>query len=219
MKRRRIVCFGDSITEARGYAEHARWTSDLASRFEREMPGRAEVHDRGVGANTTALALDRIHLDVLPLLPAIVVIEFGINDAYVFPWGKIARASLGEYQRNLGEIVRQVRRKKGLPVLVINHPITTRTDLHPQGNGLSIAQNCASYNRAAHRLAKARAVPTIDLPRLLKRDAVPLDSFWAEDGVHLSSAGNVIYGRLVFEELGRLFFGKPPVRGRRSSSS
>ena len=91
MKKKRIICFGDSITQCQGFAEADRWTARLAFLLEKKLPGQWEVYNRGVGGNTTAMALDRFQTDVLPLLPGFVIIEFGINDAYVLPWCRTPR--------------------------------------------------------------------------------------------------------------------------------
>ena len=91
---RRIVCFGDSITHAQACAEAHRWTTQLAFQLEKASPGGFEVFNRKIGGNTTELALDRIQNDVIPLLPGLVLIEFGINDSYVFPWARILRVAL-----------------------------------------------------------------------------------------------------------------------------
>ena len=102
-------------------AEADRWTTQLAFQLEKASPDGFEVFNRGIGGNTTALALDRIQNDVIPLLPGLVLIEFGINDAYVFPWAKIPRVALSGYMENLAEILRQVRAAHGEAVLIINH--------------------------------------------------------------------------------------------------
>jgi len=143
---RRVVCFGDSITHAQACAEADRWTTQLAFQLEQASSSGFEVFNRGIGGNTTALALDRIQNDVIPLLPGLVLIEFGINDAYVFPWAKIPRVALPGYMENLAEILRQVRAAQGEAVLIINHPITTRTDQHPQGNNKSVNTNLEPYS-------------------------------------------------------------------------
>jgi lysophospholipase L1-like esterase len=201
MKKETIICFGDSITQSQNYAEGDRWTARLAFLLDRDFPGRFEVLNKGVGGNTTALALDRLQTDVLPLLPATVLIEFGINDAYVYPWCRVARVGISDYQRNLDEIAWQVRARGGTPVLLVNHFLVARDKFHPQGNGKPIDRNLASYNRAARQLALKKRIPCVDLPRLLKREGVLPDVFLSADGVHLSAEGNHLYARLIAEEL------------------
>lgn len=198
---RRVICFGDSITHAQACAEADRWTTQLAFQLEQASPGRFEVFNRGIGGNTTALALDRIQNDVISLLPGLVLIEFGINDAYVFPWAKIPRVALPGYMENLAEILRQVRAAQGEAVLIINHPITTRTDQHPQGNNISVGANLEPYSQEARAWARNENLTVIDLPELLKQEGVSMDEFWSDDGVHLSPLGNRLYANFVFSSL------------------
>jgi lysophospholipase L1-like esterase len=198
---RRVICFGDSITHAQDCAEADRWTTQLAFQLEQASPGRFEVFNRGIGGNTTALGLDRIQNDVISLLPGLVLIEFGINDAYVFPWAKIPRVALSGYMENLAEILRQVRAAQGEAVLIINHPITTRTDQHPQGNNKSVGANLEPYSQEARAWARNENLTVIDLPELLKQEVVSMEEFWSDDGVHLSPLGNRLYANFVFSSL------------------
>jgi len=195
-----IVCFGDSITQCAGLAENHRWTAGLAFSLETKFPGKYDVFNRGIGGNTTALALDRIQTDVLPLLPAIVLIEFGINDAYVYPWCKTPRVGLNDFRMNLEEIIRQVNDNGGCSVLIANHPVTERLDQHPQGNGLPLAHNLRPYNDAIRNVAASLALEVWDFPEILKRHGIPASKLLAEDGVHLSGIGNQTYGKLAYEQ-------------------
>lgn len=200
MKKQAIVCFGDSITQCAGFPEASRWTARLAFRLEADFPDQFDVYNKGIGGNTTTLALDRIQADVAPLRPAMVLIEFGINDAYVYPWCRTPRVSRNEFHTNLREIVRQVS-QMGTPLLILNHPVTRRRNQHPQGNGKSLAHNLQPYNAIIRNLAQTQRIPLLDLPLLLRRHKVPMKSFHSEDGVHLSPAGNRIYAELIFNEL------------------
>jgi len=200
----RIICFGNSITHAQNYAEADRWTTHLAFHLEEAAPGAYEVFNRGIGGNTTSLALDRIQIDVIPLLPGSVLVEFGINDAYVTPWAKIPRVALPGYKENLLELIRQIQTANGQPVLLINHPLAYSLQLHTQGNQQSVGANLEPYNGAALEIARHAGIPIIDLPSFLKLEQMRMEEFWAEDGVHLSPAGNRLYARLVFAALREL---------------
>ncbi len=200
----RIICFGDSITHAQAYAEADRWTTQLAFHLENTAPGMHEVFNRGIGGNTTSLALDRIQTDIIPLLPGIVLMEFGINDAYVNSNAKIPRVALSGYIENLLELIRRIQTANGQPILVINHPITRSPQLHPQGNQQPVGANLEPYNSAAVEVARKAGIPTIDLPALLKSGRLPMEEFWSADGVHLSPAGNRLYAQLVFSALREL---------------
>jgi lysophospholipase L1-like esterase len=205
MKKQLIVCFGDSITEGQGLPDAHRWTTRLAFLLEEKFPGRFEIHNRGVGGNTTALALDRIQSDVIPLLPAIVLLVFGINDAYVFAWSAKARVSLAEFRINLDEMIRQLTARSGRPFLIVNHPVTPRTDLHQQGNGKSIASNLRDYNAAIRSAAKTHRLGLLNFPHRLEKKKLDYETLLSKDGVHLSAQGNRIYAELVFEEMTTMF--------------
>lgn len=211
MKRHSLICFGDSITHCHTASELGRWSGRLAAHLETHFPGQYEVFNRGINSNTTAIALDRIHSDVLPLLPGFVLLEFGINDAYVFPWASLSRVSVPEYLRNLGEITRQIQKKGGTPIWIINHELTQRTDLHPQGNGQSIGTNLLPYNLALREFIHETLVASIDLTRRLADAGHSPSALLAPDGIHLSPTGNLIYGELIFKGL------EPILSGAKSS--
>lgn len=196
-----LICLGDSITQCAGLAENHRWTARLAFLLEERFPGRFDVFNRGVGGNTTALALDRIQSDVVPLLPAIVLIEFGINDAYVYPWCRTPRVGLHDFRVNLEQIIRQVLSSGGHPLLILNHPVTRRRDLHPQGNGKSIESNLRAYQGEILDVGKAKKVECLNIPELLRTKRIASANLLSEDSVHLSNSGNRIYAGLVFDHL------------------
>ncbi|MDR1831736.1 MAG: GDSL-type esterase/lipase family protein [Fusobacteriaceae bacterium] len=74
-----IVCFGDSITYGFGaYTEAQSWPSLLAARV------TVPVINAGVNGETAMDGLWRIEEDVLAYDPAVVIINFGMNDFYSY---------------------------------------------------------------------------------------------------------------------------------------
>ena len=102
---------------------------------------------------------------------------------------------------NLAEILRQVRAAQVEAVLIINHPITTRMDQHPQGNNKSAGTNLEPYSQAAREWAQNENLAVVNLPELLKQEGVSMEDFWSNDGIHLSPLGNKHYANLVFSSL------------------
>ena len=194
-----IVCFGDSITDAGGYAEGDRWPTILHAKLNEWKPGAFGVHNRGIGGNTTAQGLDRFADDVLPLLPAVVLLEFGFNDGNVFDWSKKSRVGLEEFKANLRELHRAVRARKGTCVFIVNHTIGRLGGTG--GNDESHNTNVARHNEGVKQVAKALKAPFVDLPGLMKQRAIAAKRVVCDDNLHLSVEGNHIYADLVFESL------------------
>jgi acyl-CoA thioesterase I len=135
-----IICFGDSITAANNFAETDRWPTVLGSMLEEWAPESFRVFNRGIGGNTSAQGLNRLESDALAFLPGTVLIEFGLNDANVHPWLRVPRVSPGEFRRNLREMHRAIRERKGEAVFIVNHTIS-RKGAEGQGNGKAYATN------------------------------------------------------------------------------
>ncbi len=194
-----IVCFGDSITYAGGLAECDKWPTMLQYKLEEWSFGRFKVYNRGIGGNTTANGMDRFDTDVLPLLPATVLIEFGFNDSNVVDWTRVNRVGVEEYRKNLTEFQRLIKTHKGKTIFIVNHTIARREPA--QGNGKSHNTNLRPYNIAVKEVAKRAKAPVIDLPAMMKKRRVDLKKFLTDDGIHLSAEGNHLYAGMVFQAL------------------
>jgi lysophospholipase L1-like esterase len=197
--RRNIVCFGDSITQAVNFAEGDRWPTILQCKLDEWKPGIFHVYNRGVGGHTSSEGLDRFEQDVLPLLPAVVLVQFGFNDAYVPEWSRKPRVSLDEFKANLGEIHRAVQAHKGRCVSIVNHTIGRLTGMG--GNARSHAENIAPYEAAVRDVARSLKATMIDLPAIMKRRRIGAERIVCDDNLHLSAEGNHLYADFVFESL------------------
>ena len=197
-----IVCFGDSITHAAGFAEGDRWPTILQYKLNEWKSGKFKVYNRGKGGDTTVQGLDRFDTDVLPLLPSVVLIQFGFNDSNVRDWATFPRVSLDEYSRNLIEFHRMIIAKKGRPVFIVNHRIARVAFV--QGNRKSYNTNFKPYNPALKEVAKKMKALIIDLPAIMTKRKIDLKKFVIEDGLHLSEKGNHIYADMVFEALKKI---------------
>jgi acyl-CoA thioesterase I len=194
----RLVCFGDSITRACDFPESDRWPLRLRDLLaSRGLP--AKVYNRGVGGHTSAQGLDRFGEDVLPLLPAWVLIQFGFNDCNVRDWALEPRVGIAEYQRNLRHIHRLVLKGGGRPVFIINHEPNGVTGV--QGNGRSYEENHAPYTAALREVVSELAAEAIDLPRMAREQGYQPRHLLGVDGLHLSPQGNRIYAELVLAGL------------------
>ncbi len=194
-----IICFGDSITHARAFAEGDRWPTLLQFKLNEWKSGAYKVYNKGQGGHTTAQAFDRLPDDVIPYLPGLLVVEFGLNDANVRDWARVPRVGLVEYEKNLREFHRIARSHNGECAFIVNHSILARPVV--QANGQTYYANFQPYNEALRRVAKALEAPTLDLPRMMRERGLDLTEFVVEDGVHLTVKGNHLYAEMVFDAL------------------
>ena len=195
-----IVCFGDSITQAYNFAESDRWPTIIQFKLEAQRPGYFKVFNRGIGGHTTPQALRRIKEDVIPFLPAIVLVEFGINDRGNKDWIGDYWVSLDAYKRDLRVIHDIVIKGGGQCVFLVNHPLTTEPS-YPIAEDLSLLAEEMPYDTAIREVAKNLNAPLIDIPALLRSRKVTVSQLLSADGCHLSPEGNHHYAEAVYEEL------------------
>ena len=194
-----IICFGDSITEGAEFTINDRWTSLLQIKLDTVKPETFSVHNKGIGGNTTAQGFDRINTDVLPLLPGIVFIQFGLNDANVRDFSMEPRVGLAEFEKNLKEFHRIVKAHNSVPVFVLNHTIGEVDG--EQGNGKSYNDNYAPYNKAIQAIAKEVDVVLIDIPMQMLERGIKAEDFVSDDQIHLSLAANQDYAEIIYAGL------------------
>lgn len=197
-----VICFGDSITEGAEFSEQDRWTTLLEIKLDAAKPGVFKVHNKGIGGNTSAQGFDRIETDVLSLLPGIVLIQFGFNDANVRDYSIEPRVGLAEFEKNLKEFHRIVKAHNSIPLFVLNHTIGEVEG--EQGNGESYNDNCVAYNAAIRRIALALDAGLIDIPLQMTLRSISTEDFVAEDQIHLSLQGNYDYADIIYTGLNEI---------------
>jgi len=197
-----IICFGDSITEGAEFTVNDRWTSLLQIKLDTVKPGTFSVHNKGIGGNTTAQGFDRFNMDVLPLLPGIVFIQFGLNDANVKDFAIEPRVGIAEFEKNLKEFHRIVKAHNSVPVFVLNHTIGEVDG--EQGNGKSYNDNYAPYSKAIQAIAIEVGATLIDIPMRMLERGIKTEDFVSEDQIHLSLAANNDYAEFIYAGLNEI---------------
>jgi len=194
-----LICFGDSITEGAEFPVHDRWTKLLQIKLDAVKPNVFKIHNRGIGGNTTAQAFDRFASDVLPLLPGIVLIQFGLNDANVKDFSIESRVGLAEFEKNLKEFHRIVKAHKSVPIFVLNHTIGEVDG--EQGNGKSYNDNYAPYSKAIQAITNELDALLIDIPTQMSERGIKAEDFVSDDQIHLSLAANQDYAEIIYDGL------------------
>ena len=194
-----LVCFGDSITEGAEFPVKARWTSLLQENLDAVKPGMYEVHNRGIGGNTSAQGIDRLSSDILPLLPGILLIQFGFNDANVYDFTVEPRVCLAEFEMNLKEFHRIAKEYNSASIFILNHSIGEVTG--DQGNSKSYNDNYEPYAIAIRKVVDELDSLLIDLPLEMVKRSIKTEDFVSEDQIHLSLEANQHYADIIFDEL------------------
>jgi acyl-CoA thioesterase-1 len=198
-----IACFGDSIAQCGGFAEKDRWPTILQMLLDAWRPGRYAVYNRGVGGDTTANGLERMN-SVLDLLPGVVTIQFGFNDANCRPWQTKPRVGIAEFRDNLVAMAQMAKRRKGSVIFILNHiPTGIRGG---QGDGKCYYRRVAQYNSAIRAAAAVADAPVVDWPRIVSRLRIKSRDY-LRDAVHLSANGNRLLAEAVFAALKRMLTG------------
>ena len=198
-----IICFGDSITQCTPFADGDKWTVVLQHTLDKRYGRRFKVYNRGVGGHTVSQSFDRFGADVLPLLPGIVLIQFGFNDIYTFPFTRERRTGIGEFENKLRAFHRIIKGKGGSSVFIINHLIHEARVRKFFGS--AYMPGIRLYNQKIREVANSLHAPAIDLPVMMKQRKIDLATFTREyDGLHLNhlkpESGH-IYADMVFASL------------------
>jgi len=197
-----IICFGDSITEGAEFPVNARWTSLLQKKLDVAKPDVFKVHNRGISANTSTQGFDRFDSDVLPLLPGILIIQFGFNDANVKDFSVVPRVGLVELEKNLKEFHRIAKDNNSIPVFILNHSIGELDG--KQGNGETYNENLIPYNNEIRRVANQLKTDLIDLPLQMTLRDIDTNSFVSADQIHLSIEANHDYADIIYTSLNQI---------------
>ena len=102
-ERFRVVAFGSSNTEIGWHSDGRHgWPCWLACIFHASIGHRVQTLNAGIGGNTARDLLGRIHSDVLPIRPQLVIITIGGNDYF-------QRHPLAEFEANLRQLESTLR--------------------------------------------------------------------------------------------------------------
>lgn len=206
----RVVCLGDSLTEASDVPPGNAWHALAAERLE------AEFLNRGVAGDTTAGLLSRFHPEVIAERPRAVILLAGANDLW---WG----VDLSVVQANLFAMVCQAQAHRVVPLLGLPPPVdlgraAAREMLQPHAGWEAL---CRSLDRLALALMSAAAacrVAVIDFHRpFLNETRAVRRELYLENGLHPNPDGHRLMADAVVDAMRRLAppavsgAGPPPV--------
>lgn len=191
-----IIAFGDSITYGSGVSEPEKWVNLLQNNLQQSLGHQPiKVMNAGIGGNTTAEGLARFDKDVLPHLPALVLVEFGGNDN---TYDINRHIPVDAFEANLRTIHRLVTTHHGRVIFMSFPPVIN--DWHasrhvPQGQVPGGTDGCVQrYRDRTRQVAEALGCAFFDLDKVL-RDATrehSVERYILPDGVHLTADANLL---------------------------
>ena len=203
-KKKRVIFFGDSITqqgvEPGGYIMRI----DSMCRLENKS-SQYEFVGAGIGGNKVYDLYLRMDSDVLAKSPDIVVIYIGVNDV----WHKVSYGTgtdPDKFERFYNAIIRRLRDKKISVILCTPAVIGEKTDFTNQQDG-----DLNKYSVIIREIAKQNSLPLVDLrQKFLEYDKQnnsenKEQGILTRDRVHLNAKGN----QLVADEMWKTIKGLP----------
>jgi lysophospholipase L1-like esterase len=194
----KIVCHGDSLTEAADIGKPFTWPALVENRL------GTTFHNTGIGGDTTGGMLSRFYPDVVQQRPDAVIIMGGTNDLW---WG----LDLKTIQANLFAMASQASFHGIAPVLGLPLPIDLETvraqDMLPPAGGFEkIDRRLQEMASAIEDSALKNDVPTIDFhSRFRGQGQGARKELFLEDGLHPNKAGQQVMARAVLEVFQRHF--------------
>jgi lysophospholipase L1-like esterase len=180
---KRIVFFGDSVTES--------WGTVYADFFTPK-----NYINRGISGQTTSQMLLRFRPDVIELRPKIVVILAGTNDI-------AENTGPTTPEIILGNIISMCELAKANGIEIILCSVLPAHD-YPWRKGLEPALKIEALNAMIMQYAKANHIDFVDYYSAMVDDRKGLKSIYSEDGVHPNKEGFRVMEHIVKKQLEQL---------------
>ena len=202
-QKKKIVFFGDSITEA-GVNPGGYITMMNDAIKNSSAAGNYELKGAGIGGNKIYDLYLRMDQDVLAAKPDIVVIWVGVNDV----WHKQSHGTgtdPDKFERFYLAVIKKLKEQNIKPVLCTPAVIGERTDFSNELDG-----DLNRYSNMIRRMAQEQGLPLIDLRKAflehnLKNNPENKEAgILTTDRVHLNEKGNRLVAEKMWEVLKNL---------------
>ena len=196
-KKKRIVFFGDSITQ------EGTMPGGYVSRLDSLASAKYELIGAGVGGDRVTSLYDRLAADVLIYRPDVVVVWVGVNDCGWFRWmPAIGGTKPARYETVLKQLVQKIQQQGARVVLCTPAVIGEK---HRGENDLDTELD--QYVQIVRRVAGRRGTKLVDLRTVFTQylQAHNPDNrakgILTSDGVHPTPAGNKLVAEALFPAL------------------
>jgi lysophospholipase L1-like esterase len=196
-KKKKIIFFGDSITEQG--AKPGGYIGKIDSIIKQENTDtQYELVGAGVSGNKVYDLYLRLEEDVLSKAPDVTVIYIGVNDV----WHKMGRGTgtdEDKFEKFYRAIIRKLQYSASKVVLCTPAVIGERTNYTNQQDG-----DLNRYSNIIRKLAKEFDLPIVDLRQLFQEYYIANNpeskdrGVLTSDGVHLNPTGNLFLANAMW---------------------
>ena len=190
---RKVVCIGDSLTEAAELDRNDTWPVLLENAL------NLKIINKGIGGDTSSGLLGRFYPDVVPHEPDIVIILCGTNDLWwdldvnLIQANIFAMACQAQFH-NISPIV-------GLPLPLLMGNIRSQEMMPPVAGWEKCVNQLAALVKALASSAHQSDIASLDFHHLfLDGNGTALGEYYLEDGLHPNNRGH----RLMAEATAKL---------------
>lgn len=191
----RLVFVGDSITEARHYAQY------VVTYFSLHEPGlKLSFRNAGLSGDTAEGALGRLQKDVMDLHPTVVSVTLGIND---WKYKSSEKERQAWYRQNMSTMVRRLKEANIRPVLL--GPGCVDPDRR-SGDGERYDAIVKSFSETVRDIARREKTAHGDLYRLMldvqtKVKAETAGTSIIPDSIHPGTDGHAVMAYALLKAL------------------
>ena len=196
---KKIVCHGDSLTEAADLEKEYVWTAQIENRL------NIEIINSGIGGDTSGGLLGRFYPDAIQHRPDLIIIMGGTNDLW---WNLDINTILA----NIYAMACQARYHNIVPIVGLPLPILVararkQDYAAPLGGYANFEAKLSKLVSALTKSAKDSEIACLDFYHLFcdKKGRINPKLF-LDDGLHPNAEGNRKMASRAVEFLGDLFF-------------
>ena len=196
-KKKRIVFFGDSITQ------EATMPGGYVSRLDALTSATYELIGAGVGGDRVTSLADRLDADVLIYRPDVVVIWVGVNDCGWFRWmPAIGGTILDKYETILGQLVQKIQQQGARVVLCTPALVGEK-----RGGENDLDAELDQYAAVVRRVAGRKGAKLVDMRTVFTRYLQTHNpdnrakGILTSDGIHPTPTGNKLAAEAIFPAL------------------
>ena len=209
----RLVCLGDSVTFGWNVPYEKSYPFLLEEKLNEKYP-EVLVINSGIGGQTIIDALGRLDSDVFYYNPQLVIINFGLNDAFIIM--EEENNSEADFKNNIDldtftdvcrQLVDEISEKDIEIIIMSTNPVRTELLWENQDIAQKQEESYILYNQASRDIAEDYGLIFVDIwENFLARGE--LDTLIQTDGLHPNETGQALVSEILSMTLGSLDIAK-----------